>query len=123
MKKILILVLFLNFSNVMAGEFRTDFTKKAFKEAQNNGKTVVVYSWNKYCMTCAKQKPILNQARKDFDDVIFFSIEHVKNKELVKDLNIDFWSTIVIYKNNKQIASAIGLTEKKQIYSLIQKGI
>ena len=123
MKKILILIFFFNFSNALASEFSTNFTKEAFEKAQNSGKTVVVYSWNKYCTTCAKQKPVLKQAKKDFEDILFFNIEHVKNKNLVKDLNINFWSTIAIYKNNKQIAHAVGLINKDQIYSLIKKGI
>ena len=123
MKKILILIFFFNFSNALASEFTTNFTKEAFEKAQNNGKTVVVYSWNKYCVTCAKQKPILKQAKKDFEGILFFYIEHVKNKNLVKDLNINFWSTIAIYKDSKQIARAVGLIDKDQIYSLIKKGI
>ena len=123
MKKALILILFFNFSNAFASEYTTNFTKQAFEQAQNNGKTVVLYSWNKYCVTCAKQKPILQQAKKDFKDVLFLYIEHTKNKNLLKDLNINFWSTIAVYRDNKQIARAVGVVEKDQIYSLIEKGI
>ena len=58
-----------------------------------------------------------------FENVLFFYIEHVKNKNLLKDLDINFWSTIAVYKNNKQIARGVGLVEKDQIYLLIEKGI
>ena len=40
-----------------------------------------------------------------------------------KSTNINFWSTIAVYKNNKQIAHAVGLINRDQIYSLIKKGI
>jgi len=123
MKKILILILLFNFSNATASEFVTNFNKEAFLQAQDKGKTVVVYSWNKYCLTCNKQKAILKQAKNDFHDVIFYYIEHTKNKSTVNDLKISFWSTIVVYKNNKEISKAVGLTDKKEIYSLIKKGI
>ena len=123
MKKKLILILLFNFSYAYVSEFNTNFTMESFNKAQNNGKTVVVYSWNKYCVTCAKQKPILKQAKKDFKDVLFLYIEHVKNKDLIKNLNISFWSTIAIYKSNEKIASAVGLTDKDEIYSLILEGI
>ena len=124
MKKTLVLFLFIIFSNASASEnFTTNFTIGEFKKAQENGETVVVYSWNKYCGTCAKQKPIIEQAQKDFDKVLFFYIEHDKHKDLVINLNINFWSTIAIYKNNEQIASATGLIDKDKIYSLIKKGI
>jgi thioredoxin 1 len=123
MKKILVLILFFNFSNVVASELTTNFTIEAFDEAQKNGKTVVVYSWNKYCGTCAKQKPILNQAKKDFNDILFLNYEQTKHKDIAKLLNINYWSTIAVYKNNKQVSAAIGLYKKGDIYSLIKEGI
>ena len=46
-----------------------------------------------------------------------------KNKDIAKYLNIDYRSTIVVYKNNKEIARNIGITKKEEIYSLIKKGI
>ena len=123
MRKILIIILFLNFSNVSAADFSTNFTKENFKKAQSNGKTVVVFSWNKYCGTCAKQKPILRQAKKDFENILFLSFEQTENKDIAEYLNINFWSTIAVYKNNKQIKQVIGLTNKNDIYSLIKEGI
>tara|TARA_B100000029_G_C17538260_1_gene945686 strand:+ start:643 stop:1014 length:372 start_codon:yes stop_codon:yes gene_type:complete len=123
MKKLLLIFLFLNLSNVFASEFTTNFTLEKFKEAQKNGKTVLVYSWNKYCGTCAKQKPVLKQAKEDFADIVFLDFEHTKRKDIAEFLNIDYWSTIAIYKNNKQTNLAIGLYKKDDIYSLIKEGI
>ena len=123
MKKILLIFLFFNITVTYAAEFSTNFSKEAFEQAQRDGKTVVVYSWNKYCITCAKQKPILDKAKDDFNEVLFMYIEHVKHKDLTKYLNISYWSTISVYKNNIQISSAVGLIKKEQIYSLIRKGI
>ena len=72
--------------------------------------------------TCVKQEKIINEAKKDFPDVLFLSYAQ-KNKDIAEYLNIDYRSTIVIYKNNKEIAKAIGITKKEEIYSLIKKGI
>lgn len=123
MKKILVLILLLNFSNVFASELKSNFTQKAFEAAQKEGKTVVVYSWNKFCGTCAKQKPILKQAKLDFSGVLFLDFEQTKNKDTAKFLNINYWSTIAVYKNNKQIKKSIGLVNKNDIYALIKEGI
>ena len=38
-------------------------------------------------------------------------------------LKIDYWTTIVVYKNNKEIYRSIGQTDKSEIYSAIQKGV
>ena len=34
--------------------------------------------------------------------MLFLSFEQTKNKDIAKFLNIDFWNTIVVYKNNFQ---------------------
>ena len=122
MKKILFILFFILSSNVFAAEVEMNFTKDTFESAQRSGKTVVVNSWNKWCYTCVKQEKIIKKAKKDFKDVLFLSYAQ-KNKDIAEYLNIDYRSTIVIYINNKEIARAIGITKKEEIYSLIKKGI
>ena len=119
MKKIIILALFyFSLSSASFGK-STTFTNEVFKDAQISGKTVVINSWNKTCGTCAKQVVILNQAKKDFKDVVFLSYEQTKDKDIAKLLDIDYWTTIVVYKNNKEISRSIGQTNIAKIYSQI----
>tara|TARA_B100000287_G_scaffold234026_1_gene220373 strand:- start:204 stop:578 length:375 start_codon:yes stop_codon:yes gene_type:complete len=122
-KKFLILFFVLFSFESFAIEKKTTFTLDAFNEAQKAGKVIVINSWNKSCGTCARQTEILNEAKKDFPDVIFLSYEQTKNKDIAKLLNVDFWATIIVYKNGKEIAKEIGITNKKDIYSLINKEI
>tara|TARA_B100001996_G_scaffold98616_1_gene73830 strand:+ start:111 stop:479 length:369 start_codon:yes stop_codon:yes gene_type:complete len=122
MKKFLFILFFILSNNVFAADVEMNFTKNVFESAQKTGKTVVVNSWNKWCYTCVKQEKIIKQAKKDFNDVLFLSYAQ-KNKDIAKYLNIDYRSTIVIYKDNKEIARAVGITKKEEIYSLIKKGI
>ena len=122
MKKFLVIIFFLISTNAFTSEVKMNFTKDAFENAQKNGKTVVINSWNKFCMTCIKQEKIIKKAKKDFDDVLFLTYAQ-KNKDIAKYLNIDYRSTIVVYKDNKEIARIIGITNKDDIYSLIKKGI
>ena len=98
----------------------TTFTNKIFQKAQLEGKVVVINSWNKSCSTCAKQIKILNQAKNEFKNVLFLSFEQTEYKEIAKSLDIDYWTTIVIYQNNKEIYRSIGQTNKEKIYSQIK---
>ena len=123
MKKILIIFFVFFAFNVGAVEKKTTFTLEAFNEAQKVGKTIVINSWNKSCGTCTRQSKILNEAKKDFPDVIFLSYEQTKHKDIAKFLNVDYWATIVVYKNSKEVAKEIGVTSKNDIYSLIEKEI
>ena len=120
MKKILILIFTLISFNCFAVEKTTTFTNKIFQKAQSEGKTVVINSWNETCYTCAKQVKILDKAEKEFSDILFLSFEQTKDKEIAKLLGIEYWTTIVVYKNNKEIARSIGQTKKSEIYSLIK---
>ena len=121
--KILAFFILLISTSSFAGEYETNFDIEKFKFAQNNGKIVVIHSWNKSCGTCAKQKPILEKAKKDFENVIFMNFEQTKDKDIAKLLKVDYWTTIVVYKNNKELAREIGLYNQEDIYNLIKKGI
>ena len=123
MKKILTLIFVLFSFESLAVEKKTTFTVEAFNEAQKAGTTIVINSWNKSCGTCLMQTKVLNEAQKDFPDVLFLSYEQTKNKEIAELLKIDYWATIVVYKNNKEIHREIGITSKEEIYSLINKGV
>jgi len=121
--KILAFFILLISTSSFAGEYKTNFDIEKFKFAQNNGKIVVIHSWNKSCGTCAKQKPILEKAKKDFENVIFMNFEQTKDKDIAKLLKVDYWTTIVVYKDNKELAREIGLYKQEDIYNLIKKGI
>ena len=123
MKKIFILIFTLISFNCFAVEKNTTFTKEIFYKAQSEGTIVVVNSWNKFCFTCKKQTKILGQAENEFKDILFLSFEQKKDKEIADLLKIDYWTTIVIYKNNKEIHRSIGETDKSEIYLAIQKGV
>jgi len=123
MKKIFIIIFTLISFKCVAVDKTTTFTKEIFNKAQSEGKIVVVNSWNKFCYTCKKQTKILDQAENEFKDVLFLSFEQKKDKEIANLLKIDYWTTIVIYKNNKEIHRSIGETDKSEIYLAIQKAV
>ena len=119
MKKILIIIFVFLSNNSFAIDKSTSFTNEIFQKAQSEGKTVVINSWNKFCFTCSKQTKVLNQVEKEFKDVLFLSFEQTKNKDIAQFLKIDYWTTIVIYKDNKETYRSMGVTNKSEIYSAI----
>ena len=124
MKKISIIIFLIIFSSSSyAVEKKTNFSEEVFEKAKVSGKTVVVNSFEVWCHTCSKQTKILNQAEKKFTNIIFLSYEQSKNKDIAQKLGIKFWTTIVVYKGNDEVARIVGQTDKKTIYSAIQRGI
>ena len=123
MKKFLIIIFFFLSTNVFAFEKGTNFTIEEFNKAQNEGKTIVVNSWNKFCITCAAQTKVFESAKNDFKDVLFYFYEQTENPKIAEYLKIDYWTTIAVFKNNEEVAREMGLTKKDKIYDLIKKGI
>tara|TARA_B100000700_G_scaffold299105_1_gene365801 strand:+ start:1407 stop:1850 length:444 start_codon:yes stop_codon:yes gene_type:complete len=123
MKKILIIIFVLFSFNSFGLDKTTTFTNEIFLKAQLNGKTVVVNSWNKFCMTCSKQIKILEEAKNEFKNVIFLSYEQEKYKNISELLKIDYWTTIVIYKDNKEIYRSLGVTKKNDIFKAIKQNM
>ena len=123
MKKILTFFILFISTATFAEEYKSNFNIEKFNQAQNEGKVIVVHSWNKSCNTCSKQKPILLKAKKEFQDVIFMNFEQIKSKNIANLLKIDYWTTIVIYKGKDELAREIGLYKENDIYNLIKKGI
>jgi len=120
MKKLLIIIFTLISFNAFAVDKSTTFNNDLFKQAQLEGKTVVINSWNETCTTCKKQIKILDQAQKEFSDILFLSYEQTVYKDIAKQLGIDYWTTIVVYRNNKEVHRSIGQTNKAKIYELIK---
>ena len=124
MKKILVIIFLLISTNVFAAEnHKLNFTVEKFENAKKNGETVVVTAWNKYCGTCKRQKAVLDQAEKDFKNILFLYYSHPKMKDVAKYLKIDHRSTILVYKGNTEVSRTLGQVNKSVIYSNIKKGI
>ncbi|HIF61789.1 MAG TPA: thioredoxin [Candidatus Pelagibacter sp.] len=123
MKKIFFILILIFIVPAEAVEKKTNFTEEIFENAKASGKTIVINSYEVWCGTCSKQTKILDQAEKEFKDIIFLSYEQSKNKDIAQKLKVEYWTTIVVYKGNKEVGRIMGQTDKKIIYSIIEKGI
>ena len=122
MKKILIIVFSLFALSANALEKKTTFNKELFDKAQSEGKIVVVNSWIKYCTSCASQMKALKKLENEFDNVEYFSFE-VTNSEIANLLNVQYQTTLLIFKENKEVHRSIGVTKKNAIYQAIKSSI
>ena len=122
MKKLLIIIFIFSSTSSFAVEKRTTFTKEIFNKAQSEGKIVVVSSWTKYCSSCASQMKVLDKAKNEFNNIEFLTFE-IKNKEIANLLNVEYQTTLLIFKDNKEVYRSIGETTKDLIYKAIKNNI
>jgi len=120
MKKIFIFIFCLFAFNANTKE--TTFDKTLFDKAQSEGKIVIVSSWVKYCTSCASQMKVLDKAKNDFNNIEYFKFD-VRNKEIADLFNVQYQTTLLIFKNNKEIYRSIGETSKDLIYEAIRSSI
>ena len=122
MKKILIILFCLISFNAFALEKKTTFDKAIFDKAQSEGKVVIVSSWIKYCISCESQMKVLNEVEKDFENLIYLTFD-VTNKEISDLLDVQYQTTLLIFKNNDEVYRSIGELTKNKIYKAIKSSI
>ena len=122
MKKFLIFIFIIFASSANALEKKTTFSKELFDKAQSDGKVVVVSSWVKYCSSCASQMKVLNKAKNEFNDIEYLTFE-ITDKEISKLLNVQYQTTLLIFKDNKEVYRSIGETSRDAIYKAIESSI
>ena len=126
---IIIFVQFFVILPTISMEKETTFNKKLFDKAQYDGKVVIVSSWIKYCSSCASQMKVLTKAKNDgklldikFENIEYFSF-YVTNKDIANLLNVKFQTTLLIFKDNKEVYRSIGETTKELVYDALNSSI
>ncbi len=117
----IIILAILSLNNSVYGK-ETTYNKKLFDKALSEGKVVVVSSWIKYCTSCASQMKVLEKAKNDFDNMEYFAFD-VTKKEIAKFFNVQYQTTLLIFKNNKEVYRSIGETTKELIYDALKSSI
>ena len=129
MKKIFIFIFFFFAFGANAIEKKTNFDKELFNKAQSEGKIVVVSSWMKYCSSCANQMKVLQKAKKEgelsdikFDNIEYFSFD-VTNREIANLFDVQYQTTLLIFKGDQEVYRSIGETTEDLIYDAIKASI
>tara|TARA_B100001057_G_scaffold485719_1_gene565816 strand:+ start:663 stop:1031 length:369 start_codon:yes stop_codon:yes gene_type:complete len=122
MKKFLTFCFVLFAFNVNGMEKETTFKKELFDKAQSEGKVVVVSSWIKYCSSCASQMKILNKAKNEFKNIEYFTFD-ITNKEIANFFKVQYQTTLLIFKDNKEVYRSLGETTEELIYKALESSI
>ena len=129
MKKIFVFCFLIFSFQVNAMEKETTFKKELFDKAQLDGKIVVISSWIKYCSSCAGQMKILQNAKNKgelldikFDNIEYFSFD-VTKKEISNFFDVQYQTTLIIFKGNQEVYRSVGETTEDLIYEALKASI
>lgn len=106
-----------------AGDLKP-FDAQEFAKAKAEGKTVALDFHADWCPTCKKLQPTLYKLleTKEFAKVEAFTVDYDKAKDLEQELGVRKQSTVVVFKGDKEMGRATGLSSAGSLSELLRKG-
>lgn len=94
-------------------------------EIEKQGKSAVISVHADWCSTCKTQDKVLSEFMKnpEYKNVTFYQLEYDTQKDLLKTLKVRSQSTILIFKNGKEVARATGDTKVSALTKLTKQAI
>lgn len=111
-------------STAQASETKA-FTPASFEAAKKAGGPILVEVTAPWCPTCKAQKPILSEltAQPKFSKLTTFQVDFDSQKDALKLLGVQMQSTLISYKDGKEVGRSTGVTEKSAIQAQLDKAI
>lgn len=99
------------------------FDEAAFLAARKAGKPVLVYVHATWCPTCRKQEPAIQAllGTPEFAAFQVFKVDFDSQPDVLDDLRVTRQSTIIVYKGEKEVARATGVTQSEAIAAFLRK--
>lgn len=101
------------------------FTAAAFEAAQAGGKPILIDVSAPWCPTCKAQAPILSKLMNEprFKNVVAFNVDYDSQKDVLKRLNVQRQSTLIVFKGEQEAGRSVADTNPASIEALLAKGI
>lgn len=97
------------------------FTTANFNnEVLNSDKPVLVDFWATWCMPCKMLAPILEDISENATDFVVGKVDVDENPELAQQYRVMSIPTLLVFKNGKVTASAVGVQSKNAILNLLK---
>ena len=118
-------MMLMSFAALAARSAEVSFDQAHFDAARAAGKPVAVVFHADWCPTCRAQAPVLKELAQtpDLKSLTLYVADFDMEKALKKALKVTQQSTIVVFKNGKEIARSTGDTQKASLADLLQRAV
>jgi thiol-disulfide isomerase/thioredoxin len=101
------------------------FTQSQFDTLIKEGKPVIIHVHAPWCTNCKAQDPILNTEMNApvYKNVTFLEVDFDTQKDALKAFNVSTQSTILVFKQGKEVGRATGKTNQADIEELTKKAL
>jgi thiol-disulfide isomerase/thioredoxin len=101
------------------------FDQAQFDALRAAGKPVAVVFHADWCPTCRAQAPVLKEvmAQSAFRPLTLYVADFDTEKTLKRSLGVTQQSTIVVFKDGKEVARSTGETQEKSLSALLHQAL
>jgi thioredoxin 1 len=98
------------------------YQQTSFEAAQLHGDPILVFVEASWCPTCAKERPILSRlyAQPEFRNFQVFDVDFDTSKPLLRYLNVQMQSTLIVYHGTEETGRLTGATDPAVIEHLLE---
>lgn len=99
------------------------FDAKAFQSAQAANRPILLEVTAPWCPTCKQQRPIVQNIEKEHPDLIVYEIDFDSAKDVLKRFRVQYQSTLIVFRGQKELARSTGETDPASIGSMVAKAL
>lgn len=104
-----------------------EYSEETFDQYISSGKTFLMGIHAKWCSTCDRQNRVINALRakgEPYDSLTMLAVDWDENRrsKLIETLNVPRRSTLIMFKDGKEVGRIVAGTGNSEIQALIDKG-
>lgn len=119
--------LFLSALAVLAATYAyaEPYSQSALDTLLKAGKPTLVEVHADWCSTCQRQGPITDALLREapYRRITALKVDFDKQKDALKTLRVTKQSTLIVFKNGKEVGRSLGDTSRAGIENLLKKAI
>ena len=116
--RLLLLLLLALVANASALEI-VDYNGKSLAESITTGKKTLIWFHATWCATCKAQELVLAKIPKNQNQTVIVKVDFDTATKLRRELKVATQSTFLIYKDGKEVARSVGVTDPTELKKLI----
>ena len=104
---------------------KVPFDRTAYEAAVAASRPILIEISAPWCPTCKRQKPIIGEILNDprFADLVVLEVDFDTQGDIVRAFGAQRQATLIAYKGSVETARAVGITNRDDIYTLVESAL
>ena len=99
----------------------TNLTKENFDKTIEQNDIVFIDCWASWCEACKDFGPVFEKVSEMKGNITFAKIDTMKEKELIKSLNVEHIPTLLLFRDNIMLFKQAGYFEESKLLDILDQ--